>query len=65
MSENTPQNIRITTKEQQKIKKKLLEINKLLAKQDKETYTFSKLVHIVIENGIDKIKIDKNGKITI
>lgn len=62
---NAPETIRVNEDEKRLIGKKLLEINKLLANQQKQTYTFSQLVHLIIKEGTNKIKIDKNGNLTI
>ena len=58
-------NVRLTTAEQEAIRQKAIEFNKILIRQGKQPMRDSELVHILIEEGIDLIEISNSGKLTI
>jgi hypothetical protein len=59
-----PRTIRLSDKEQEEIRTKCIEINKLLIKDGKEPYKDSELVHKMLDK-IKNVKINKSGDIYI
>lgn len=59
------QSVRLNDKEQDKLRKKAVELNKALINRGLQPLRDSELVHILIEEGIDLIEISSSGKIGI
>ena len=59
------ENIRLTKREQEQLRKKATEINKLLINRGKEPVKDSELLHKILEKTITYVKIDKAGEIYI
>jgi hypothetical protein len=59
------QSVRLNDVEQEKLRKKAVELNKALIQKGQQPIRDSELVHILIEEGIDLIEINNSGKLTI
>ncbi len=59
------QSVRLNDIEQEKLRKKAVELNKALIQKGQQPVRDSELVHILIEEGIDLIEINNSGKLTI
>jgi len=59
------QSVRLNDSEQEKLRKKAVELNKALIQKGQQPVRDSELVHILIEEGIDLIEISNSGKLTI
>ena len=59
------QSVRLNDIEQEKLRKKAVELNKALIQKGQQPVRDSELVHILIEEGIDLIEISNSGKLTI
>jgi len=57
-----PENVRITKEEDIKIHEKCIEINKILISSNRMPMRESELIHKILEIGLNKLKIDKNGE---
>lgn len=57
--------LRIKEAEQEKIRKKSIEINKLLVREGKEPLKDSELVHIIIDLGLDMVEVNRKGEIVL
>ena len=55
-------NVRLSDKEQEAIRKKCIEINKLLIKNNREPLKDSELVHKILDLSIAYINIDGKGE---
>lgn len=62
-NESMPKTVRLTQNEQEKIRKKNIEINKLLVAKDKAPMQESELVHFILEKTISYVKVDKDGEV--
>lgn len=60
-----PKTLRLTTDEQEKLRKKCIEINKLLIGKNKEPLRDSELAHEILEKSISYVKISASGEIYI
>lgn len=60
-----PTTVRLTDEEQEKIRKKCIDINKLLISKEKTPMRESELVHLILEKTITCVKVDKEGGIYI
>lgn len=56
-------NVRLSDKEQEAIRKKCIEINKLLIKSNKEPLKDSEMVHKILELSITYVNVDGKGEI--
>ena len=56
-----PINIRLTEKEQEKIREKSIRINKLLVGMEKAPLKESELIHAVLADAISRAEISKEG----
>lgn len=56
-------NVRLSDKEQEAIRKKCIEINKLLIKNNKEPLKDSEMVHKILELSITYVNVDTKGEI--
>ena len=59
------QSVRLNDAEQEKLRKKAVELNKVLIQKGQQPVRDSELVHILIEEGIELIEIGNSGKLTI
>lgn len=60
-----PTNIRLSKQEQEDLRKKAIEINKLLISKGKEPLKDSEIVHIILEKSITYVKVNKEGELYI
>lgn len=58
-----PTTIRLSDKEQEDLRKKAIEINKILIKAGQEPLRDSELAHAILESGLPMVRIDNSGKI--
>lgn len=58
-----PTNIRLTKDEQEQLRKKSIEINKLLIQAGREPLKDSEIAHKILEKSISCVKVDKKGEI--
>ena len=59
------QSVRLNNLEQEKLRKKAVELNKALIQKGQQPVRDSELVHILIEEAIELIEINNSGKLTI
>ncbi|MFW1945311.1 hypothetical protein ACG93R_17610 [Acinetobacter guillouiae] len=59
------QSVRLNDAEQEKLRRKAVELNKALIQKGQQPVRDSELVHILIEEGIELIEINNSGKLTI
>lgn len=59
------QSVRLNESEQEKLRKKAVEINKVLIQKGQQPVRDSELVHILIEQGIDLIEVNNSGDVVI
>jgi hypothetical protein len=59
------QSVRLNDLEQEKLRKKAVELNKALIQKGQQPVRDSELVHILIEEAIELIEINNSGKLTI
>ena len=64
-SQEMVQSVRLNDLEQEKLRKKAVELNKALIQKGQQPVRDSELVHILIEEGIELIEINNSGKLTI
>ncbi len=60
-----PMTIRLNEEEQDGIRKKAVEINRILIQKGKQPIRDSALVHIIIEQAIDLIEVTSSGDVRI
>lgn len=60
-----PATLRLTQDEQERLRKKAIEINKILINKGKEPIRDSELAHIILEKSISYVKIGSSGEIII
>lgn len=60
-----PSNIRLTKSEQEAIRQKAIEINKLLVKRGLEPIRDSELTHIILEKSVACVQLNERGEIVI
>ncbi|WP_104471498.1 hypothetical protein [Acinetobacter indicus] len=59
------QSVRLNEREQELLRKKAVELNKVLIQKGQQPIRDSELVHILIEEGVDLVEISNSGKIHI
>jgi hypothetical protein len=59
------QSVRLNDQEQELLRKKAVELNKLLIQKGQQPLRDSELVHILIEEGLDLIEVGSSGKAII
>lgn len=57
--------VRLTPKEQEDLRKKCIEINKLLIKENKMPLKESELVHKILEKSIAYVKVGVSGEVIL
>lgn len=65
MASNQMITLRIKDHQREAIRKKAIEINKLLIKKGKEPMKDSELMHIVVDNGIGMLQVNESGEVTL
>lgn len=58
-------NVRLTNAEQEAIRQKAIEINKLLIKKGMQPLRDSELVHKILEKSVPYAKLNENGEVVI
>ena len=59
------QSVRLNDQEQELLRKKAVELNKVLIQKGQQPLRDSELVHILIEEGLDLIEVGSSGKALI
>ncbi|WP_419187220.1 hypothetical protein [Stutzerimonas kunmingensis] len=62
---NMPTNLRLTADEQDALRKKAIEINKLLVKQGMQPLRDSELAHKILEKSISYAEVTASGEIVL
>lgn len=57
--------VRLSEKEQEMIRNKAIEINKVLVANMKQPLKDSELIHVILEQGINRLEVTKSGIVTI
>lgn len=57
--------LRINTVESEKLRKKCIEINKVLISLNKEPLKDSEVAHILLEKGMKNVNVNKYGELEI
>lgn len=60
-----PSTLRLSEDEQEQLRKKCIEINKLLIKMGKEPIKDSELAHIILRESITYVEVSQSGEIGI
>jgi hypothetical protein len=60
-----PTNVRLTTVEQELLRQKAIEINKLLVKQGRQPLRDSELVHKILEKSLPYAQVSTDGDVYI
>lgn len=60
-----PVTIRLNDDEQEKIRKKAVEINKILISKGLQPLRDSEIVHIIIEESINYLEVGESGKLKV
>lgn len=60
-----PATLRLTTAEQELLRKKCIDINKLLIKQGKQPLRDSELAHFLLEKSMTYIEVSDSGELTL
>lgn len=60
-----PMTIRLNDSEQEEIRKKAVEINKLLIQKGKQPVRDSELIHVILEQTITCTEVTASGKIKV
>jgi hypothetical protein len=59
------QSVRLNDQEQEMLRKKAVELNKVLIQKGQQPLRDSELVHILIEEGLELIEVGSSGKAII
>lgn len=60
-----PTNIRLTQTEQEQLRQKAIEINKLLVKQGRQPLRDSELAHKILEKSVTYAQLNSNGEVVL
>jgi hypothetical protein len=60
-----PTNVRLTQQEQDQLRKKSIEINRLLVKKGMQPLRDSELVHKILEKSVPYVQLNEQGEIVI
>lgn len=60
-----PATLRLTNAEQELLRKKCIEINKLLIKQGRQPIRDSELVHFLLEKSVSYVEISESGELKL
>ncbi len=64
-SGSMPATLRLTNDEQELLRKKCIEINKLLVKQGRQPIRDSELAHFLLSESITYVELGENGMLSI
>lgn len=59
------QSVRINDQEQEQLRKKAVELNKMLIQKGQQPLRDSELIHILIDQGLDLLEVGINGNVKI
>lgn len=59
------QSVRINDQEQEMLRKKAVEINKVLIQKGQQPVRDSELIHILIEEGLELLEVSNSGTVKI
>lgn len=59
------QSVRLNDQEQEMLRKKAVELNKVLIQKGQQPLRDSELVHILIEEGLELLEVSNSGKVKI
>lgn len=59
------QSVRINDQEQEWLRKKAVELNKVLINKGQQPVRDSELIHILIEEGLELLEVSNSGKVKI
>ncbi len=65
MGTNMPTNIRLTTAEQEVLRKRGIEINRELVRRGLQPLKESEIVHAVLEDAISGMELNAEGKVVL
>ena len=57
--------VRLSDIEQERIRKKAVEINKKLVEQMKQPLKDSEILHVLIDEAIDRLEVTKSGNVIV
>ncbi|MEQ1081450.1 hypothetical protein [Acinetobacter seifertii] len=57
--------VRLNDKEQESLRKKCVELNKILINKNLQPIKDSELVHIILDQAIENVEISANGKVVV
>lgn len=60
-----PATLRLTAAEQELLRKKCIEINKLLIKQNRQPIKDSELAHFLLEKSVGYVEVSESGVLTL
>jgi hypothetical protein len=60
-----PTNVRLSMEEQEALRKKCIDINKMLVKMGMQPLRDSEVVHAVLAQAIEKIEVSASGKLVM
>lgn len=60
-----PETLRLTNAEQELLRKKCIEINKLLIKQGRQPIRDSELAHFLLEKSVSYVEISESGELKL
>lgn len=60
-----PATLRLTTVEQESLRKKCIEINKLLIKQGRQPMKDSELAHFLLEKSVTCVEVNEHGELVL
>ena len=60
-----PTNLRFSKKEEELLRKKCVEINKILVSREKAPLKESEVAHFLLENSIPYLKVNRDGELEI
>lgn len=60
-----PATLRLTNEEQELLRKKCIEINKLLIKQGRQPIRDSELAHFLLEKSVGYVEISESGELKL
>jgi hypothetical protein len=63
--DNMATTLRIKPHQKEEVRKKAIEINKILIKKGLEPVKDSELMHIIIDSGVKMLCVGEDGKITL
>lgn len=64
-NDQMPATLRLSNNEQELLRQKCIEINKLLIKMNKQPIKDSELAHLIIEQGTKLVEVSKSGMLSL